>query len=340
MLGNTKADAPVDDRAQLAELQTFAATSRLCWAITALVTVIVLAFVATGGIAYDASTWPINALVFPLFGVVGLVYTYVRRDIVVASIADAVSLLAGYTLVAAVFTYVTTIWGADRPFWDARFLAADRALGFDWVGWLTWLNKHPTLARVLEWTYGSVLKQIPILILCLAVMRRHRRLQVVLLSLQLSLIVCALGAYFVPAIGTYEHLGIQEAVHHPDIALTARDLPVAEVHQLRGSAPVVAMSRIEGVIVFPSFHMVLAIVLAWGFWAVPYLRWPALALNLAMAASTPLSGGHYLVDLIAGTVVALTALAAAGRIRATIEDRYRVPREPQSGPGAVPVPAA
>ena len=60
---------------------------------------------------------------------------------------------------------------------------------------------------------------------------------------------------------------------------------------------------------FPSFHMALAILFTWGFWRIPVARWIALALNVAMAAATPLSGGHYFVDLIAGAVVALVCIA-------------------------------
>jgi membrane-associated phospholipid phosphatase len=51
------------------------------------------------------------------------------------------------------------------------------------------------------------------------------------------------------------------------------------------------------------------------------VRWIALALNLAMAAATPLSGGHYFVDLVAGAILAVAAIAAASALRNAIEGR-------------------
>ena len=48
-----------------------------------------------------------------------------------------------------------------------------------------------------------------------------------------------------------------------------------------------------GIITFPSFHASAAILLAWGFWGVRFVRWPALALNLVMTVSCPFVGAHY-----------------------------------------------
>lgn len=69
-----------------------------------------------------------------------------------------------------------------------------------------------------------------------------------------------------------------------------------------------------GLVSFPSFHAAAAIMLAWA--AAP-LRWiglPVIALNVAMWCSTLISGSRYLVDLIAGTLVAVAAISLAALI--------------------------
>ena len=71
----------------------------------------------------------------------------------------------------------------------------------------------------------------------------------------------------------------------------------------------------RGLITFPSFHAALGVIFARAFWSVPWLRWPALAVNLLMIAATPVNGGHYFVDVAAGGAVACVAIWAAERLQ-------------------------
>lgn len=64
-------------------------------------------------------------------------------------------------------------------------------------------------------------------------------------------------------------------------------------------------------VTFPSFHAGAAPLLGWGFWPVARLRWPLVTLNVVMAASAIPIGGHYVVDIIAGVMVAAAGIAVA-----------------------------
>jgi len=66
-----------------------------------------------------------------------------------------------------------------------------------------------------------------------------------------------------------------------------------------------------GLVSFPSFHAAAAILFIWGSWPFRTLRAPAIALNVAMTGTAFVEGSHYLVDIIAGTLVALVAIASA-----------------------------
>jgi membrane-associated phospholipid phosphatase len=74
-------------------------------------------------------------------------------------------------------------------------------------------------------------------------------------------------------------------------------------------------SHVEGIITFSSFHTTLAILLVC---AVRHHRW-ALAilvpLNVLLIVATLSVGGHYLVDLPAGAVVAFISIVATRLIR-------------------------
>ena len=64
----------------------------------------------------------------------------------------------------------------------------------------------------------------------------------------------------------------------------------------------------KGLIGFPSYHAVLALLVMFYAWKVSWLRWPAVALNLLVLVATPIQGGHHLIDLLGGGAVAALAL--------------------------------
>src|SRR5262249_4057525 len=77
--------------------------------------------------------------------------------------------------------------------------------------------------------------------------------------------------------------------------------------------------NIKGLIGFPSFHLVMAILIVWYARSLAALRVPALLLNLVVLISTPIQGGHHVVDLIGGFMVAALAIPCAdwvGRLAA------------------------
>jgi membrane-associated phospholipid phosphatase len=71
----------------------------------------------------------------------------------------------------------------------------------------------------------------------------------------------------------------------------------------------IPLDNLEGLITFPSFHTAGAIMFIWALRKVPYVRWPAIALNAALIAATPIDGAHYFIDLVGGAVVAFAAIA-------------------------------
>jgi membrane-associated phospholipid phosphatase len=56
---------------------------------------------------------------------------------------------------------------------------------------------------------------------------------------------------------------------------------------------------------------VAAVLALWALWCVWWLRPLALIANVSMLLATPLVGGHYFVDVIAGVGLSVLAIAAA-----------------------------
>jgi membrane-associated phospholipid phosphatase len=98
-----------------------------------------------------------------------------------------------------------------------------------------------------------------------------------------------------------------DPVHIPQTGL----FQPAIIDALRaGTLRTVSLADLHGLVSFPSFHTVAAILFAWAAWPVRLLRGPMLVTNLAMLAATPVDGAHYFVDLAGGGGIALLALAS------------------------------
>jgi hypothetical protein len=115
----------------------------------------------------------------------------------------------------------------------------------------------------------------------------------------------------VPAIGVFQQIGV-------DPAQFANIDPRAYLAQQRDLGPVrdgllreLDLLNLAGIVTFPSFHACSAVLYAWALWPVWWARPVGIIANGAMLASTPVDGGHYFIDLIAGIAVAIVAIAVA-----------------------------
>ena len=70
----------------------------------------------------------------------------------------------------------------------------------------------------------------------------------------------------------------------------------------------------EGLICFPSYHTILAVLAAAALSRVPYLCPTAFVWAALIVFSTVTTGSHYVVDVLAGLLVAAMLMNAAGTI--------------------------
>ena len=70
---------------------------------------------------------------------------------------------------------------------------------------------------------------------------------------------------------------------------------------------------ITGVVGFPSYHTVMALMVTW-YCRRTILFVPILLVNLAMIPATLLHGGHHLIDLVGGLVVFSIGVQIANRL--------------------------
>jgi PAP2 superfamily len=219
-----------------------------------------------------------------------------------AQIISATCLLASLSYVAA---------AVNLPLQDANLHAIDQALGLDWRAYLEFVNARPVLARWLALGYSMI--QWPIFFIpgLLAAAARYRRLQQFILAFTLALAATVIISALVPAIGVFYHLGLNVAdfpnINGGGYLAELRDLPPTRDGSLRH----LELLGLAGLVTFPSFHAGSAILYAWALWPVRWFRPVAILCNAAMLAATPIDGGHYFIDVIAGVAIAALAIVAA-----------------------------
>lgn len=217
----------------------------------------------------------------------------------------AVLLLA---LPVLVWTYAAM--KLDMPLADDSLAAMDRALGFDWRGFISFVDSAPALAEGLAGAYTSFPFQILLLPLLLALAGHSTRAYSTLFAFALVCAASSVISIWYPALGTYVAYGTTQS-ELVNINAKFGFHFLDEFNAVRaGGAFTLFVDRAAGIVTFPSVHAAVAALCAWSAWQVRLLRYPVLLLNAAMAVSAVSHANHYLIDVVAGIGIAGLCVAA------------------------------
>ncbi|MBP6379670.1 MAG: phosphatase PAP2 family protein [Sphingorhabdus sp.] len=215
-----------------------------------------------------------------------------------------------YSLALILMFVLFPLTAMSGPYADAILSSWDRAIGFDWHSYLEITRPYTKLLLLI---YNSFGWQPALVILVLAARNSQNILRQFLMALSFAAAMTALIFPFLPAKAPFEFYGITQDIYPELIATGTRDfLPLMDA--VKNGARVISPETFTGVVAFPSFHAACALLFAWALWNVPYLRWPVALLNIAMIASTPVIGNHYLVDVFAGLVIGFIAILLARNV--------------------------
>jgi hypothetical protein len=234
-----------------------------------------------------------------------------RRDPQVMFVLGGTAQIVLITAVMTPLTYIAA--SANLPMQDANLLAIDRALGFDWAAYVRYVDDHPALAAWVNYGYTMIRWPIFAIPVVLAATHRYRRIEEFTFAFGLALIATTIISGLVPAIGVFQQIGL-DPISVKNLNLQPyldqlRDLPPTRDGALRH----LDLLGLGGIVTFPSFHAASAVLYAWALWPVRWMRPIVVLAFTAMLAATPINGGHYLIDIIAGTAIAVLAIVAARR---------------------------
>lgn len=284
--------------------------SRKAWAALAVMAAVAYAGLAAQGIAVHLA--PIAASIATVAGCLAgcAFYTSFRPDRRLATMTAAAAFLIAFGACGAPLAYAAAGFGG--PLQDATFIGFERALGVDWPAFAGALSADPIADRVLSLVYRSSLPQIVVAVVVLAHTGRSRRLAcylgVVVATLCATIVAAAVAPVLGPIAGYRIDGGLLQRLGEGGKGY------LADLQALRhGTFAVFDLGRAEGIIAFPSFHCVLAVTTAWALAPVRRLGPAAVALNLLVVVSTVPQGGHYVADILAGSLIAGAAIVAASR---------------------------
>lgn len=274
------------------------------WAAIAVVACVDVAWSARAGLAIDDQA-PFFAVLAALLLIAALLRgrPWGERP---ADTAEALALFLGFAHADNLLSYLTALPAPRLQ--DAMFAGLDRLLWVDWPRWFQAVASRPALHDGLSLVYNSLIVETLLTVGWLAWSgRRVALMELFRLALATSLLTCLIAA-LLPALGPLSWYGLLEQ------GSTLNRLDVVNLSRLReGTGLRFAAGDMAGIVAFPSYHTVLALLLPYAARGTGRAGAVLLVWNLVMMAAIVPIGGHYLTDQIGGALLAALVIAVDRR---------------------------
>jgi membrane-associated phospholipid phosphatase len=300
------------ERPHPAARSAHAAFSRSIWLLIIVMAVFTVAGCALTGLRVDPASLSVLIVPFAVLGVTWWAYSTVRPDARVRGMAEGFVQILLVLIFGTVMSYAAI--ALSFPLVDDQLLAIDNALGIERGAYLDFFAGHRLLHNALVLAYFTLMPQFVVVPVVLFFANQIRRLQQFTFAAGFSLFATVLISVSMPALSaTYLDLGLPVGAALP----AGYGVHVPIIQELRSGAPfLMRLDTLEGLLTFPSFHTIGALLFIWATWRIAVVRWLSLALNSALIAATPIVGTHYFIDVAAGFAVAFLAVQAAIRLSA------------------------
>lgn len=223
--------------------------------------------------------------------------------------------------VGAISSYIAIVHSTGWT--DAQLARADAMLGFNWLDTYSATVRIPKLEKILQFFYFTCFYTPFVVFALLSVTNSYDRLYRFHIGYGLSLALTTFIFWFFPAEAAFAYFLPKDT----EVAGNVAHYSAAIAGLRDGSLRLIDPFDLAGIISFPSFHATMAIMFAWATWHINWTRIPTSMLNGAMWASAIPIGGHYLVDLIGGTILAFVGIIVARNIRTPTANTatFRIP---------------
>lgn len=192
---------------------------------------------------------------------------------------------------------------SHSPLVDHQLMIMDAHLHFATVSWVQFMRHVPALRVSLALIYAveplllMAALLLPPFMGCADASRRYA------LGIVIAAVITAAAFALWPAAGPWTTEGYRATRDQTQVTIY--------IALLKSHAPVSLNMEDAGIVAFPSFHTLLAVLSAVALGSLRRLRWPAWILAMLIIISTLTTGWHYLTDVLGGLVLAAISVAAA-----------------------------
>ena len=199
------------------------------------------------------------------------------------------------------------------PLKDHTFARLDHGLGFDALALMQWTAPHPWIRTFFSLSYDALFPLMVLAVILPAIRYRFQAVKQLIVATSFATILGAMFFCFFPAIGPWSVCGYapstaQLRCQNLLLVLRSNSVHVLDLHE-------------SGIVCFPSFHTLLAVVSCVALWSIKPLRIPAVVVATCVILSTLTIGWHYLVDVIGGLLLSVLSIAVAQAFTA-VERRF------------------
>ncbi|MFN3424013.1 MAG: phosphatase PAP2 family protein [Novosphingobium meiothermophilum] len=280
---------------------------RASWLVIACGFLIALLVLAASGIGISVtSVGPLLGLAMALVGA-EFYYTAYRAEERIAATCGTLATLIAAALLAAFISHASLRLGAANI--DAALSGADRALGIRAPEIVAAFAAYPAFARLLGVIYSTAMPVCMVLALVLAAGGRRARASELAFSFTFCIVLAATVSIGFPALGSTVHHGIEGIAGLPKSAGNFH-MPTVDYYRNHPSA-VFDLAKVEGIVTFPSFHMVMALMAPYALRGAGLASMAAIVWAALVTVSSIVIGGHYVVDLLGGAVTWAAAIGWA-----------------------------
>jgi hypothetical protein len=227
-----------------------------------------------------------------------------------------------------------------------QFLAGiDAAMGFVWADYVIAMSACPAFCAFLKIVYGSTFAQIVLALILLSFAGRPEDVRkLTLANFSGGMIVICVWSLFPSSTPVAFQPLPPEVAAIVDLKLD-REYGLKLVQLSYEGITRFTPGQKLGMVGFPSFHTVMALLVVIYAGKVRFMRFPLLFWNIFMLLAIPLHGAHNLIDVIGGFAVAGLAVWITGRIASNPAPLFAWPKfshgphpvkhQPAAAPGEI-----
>ncbi|HUX78916.1 MAG TPA: phosphatase PAP2 family protein [Alphaproteobacteria bacterium] len=224
-------------------------------------------------------------------------YKTFRPDPRIVSLLESIVFL--FTLITAMLVLSYLVATLRFPLIDAQLVAIDEAFGIKVPALDFWFRNHLEWRRLFVYIYNAYLIQFPLIIFYFSFFDKVTVLQRFLMQVMIAALLTNFISGILPASGPYTWYGYTP---NKELALALKQLLLLREN-------IVDIRTTSGIVTFPSFHSIMALLYTYTFRNEPkYIFIPILLLNLLVIFACIPIGEHYFADILGAVPIFFIAI--------------------------------